>query len=433
MDGNLKETPLNAEIIDFCHLHVHTEMSQLDGINRIDKLPEYVKSLGMKSVSISDHGNCSGHYKFWKACKKASVKPILGLEAYYCVGDRAAKEVDIDGEKYYHLVLLATGLVGQQNLYKLTSRSFSEGMYFKPRIDDTLLAEYSEGLIATSACLGSRVSQLILKNRSQEAENLLVHHAEIFKDRFFLELQCHEGREQQLVNQELIRVSSARNLPLIVTADCHYMEEQDKLQHEQALCMQTQDVMSNPNRFSFGDIDVHVASPSTMSERLVRCNIPIDAMTNTIHIANMIQSSEYFGDIYNKYPVFPDVPDGLTSFEALNNLSKSMLYEKMNGNIPLEYRNRMNEELAVIKKMGFCDYLLIVYDFINMARKEDIYAGPGRGSAAGSLVAYALGITQIDPIKYDLLFSRWLNEGRAATPLILSKEMRDLITKEAGN
>jgi DNA polymerase-3 subunit alpha len=147
----------------------------------------------------------------------------------------------------------------------------------------------------------------------------------------------------------------------------------------------------------------------------------------------MIKSSEYFGDIYNKYPVFPDVPEGLTSFEALNNLSKSMLFEKMNGNIPLEYRNRMNEELAVIKKMGFCDYLLIVYDFINMARKEDIYAGPGRGSAAGSLVAYALGITQIDPIKYDLLFSRWLNEGRAATPLILSKEMRDLITKEAGN
>lgn len=412
---------------DFCHLHTHTEYSTLDGINRVDKLPEYVKSLGMKAISCTDHGNTSAHYKFYKACKKASIKPILGLEAYYCVGDRSAKEVDIDGEKYYHLVLLATGLVGQQNLYKLTSRSFSEGMYFKPRIDDALLAEYNEGLLATSACLGSRVSQLILKNRSKEAENLLLHHAEIFKDRFFLELQCHEGREQQLVNQELIRVSSARGLPLIVTADCHYMQEEDKLQHEQALCMQTQDVMSSPNRFTFGDIDVHVASPSRMRERLIRCNIPLEAMTNTIHIADMIKSSEYFGDIYNKYPVFPDVPEGLTSFETLNNLSKSMLSEKMGGDMPQKYKDRINEELKVIKVMGFCDYILIVYDFIEMARKHDVLAGPGRGSAAGSLVAYALGITQIDPIKYGLLFSRFLNQGRSSTPLILSTEMREMI------
>lgn len=411
----------------FVHLHLHTEYSILDGINRVDTLPEYIKSIGQDTVSITDHGNVSGTYKFWKNCKKAGVKPILGMEAYYTVTDRSAKEVDSDGEKYYHLVLLAQNNTGLKNLMKLSTKAYTEGMYHKPRCDDALLNECAEGLIATSACLGSRASQLILKSRFDEAERLITHHAGIFKDRFFLEIQLHNDRAQQIVNLSLVDIAKRTGLPLVLTNDCHYTKEDEKTLHEQALCMQTNDVMTNPKRFSFGEIDVHVASHDWMKTQAEFHGLPYEAISNTVDVAKLIDSKSYFNDTYNRYPRFKDLPINMPAWEALENLAKEELTKKFNGMPPKEYRDRLNSELETIKKMGFYDYLLIVQDFIGEAREHDIIVGPGRGSAAGSLVAYSLGITQVDPIKYGLLFERWLNYGRAATPLIFTDEMSSLV------
>lgn len=412
---------------DFVHLHLHTEYSTLDGINRVETLPDHIKSIGQDTVAMTDHGNISGSYKFFKACKGAGVKPIIGMEAYYTVNDRSAREVDDLGQKYYHLVLLAQNNIGLKNLMALTSKSFAEGMYFKPRCDDALLAQYNEGLLATSACLGSRASQLILNGQTDAAERLIHHHAQIFKDRFFVEVQLHQDREQEIVNNELVRISTKYHLPLLLTNDCHYTKEEDKELHEQALCMQTNDVMSNPKRFSFGQIDVHVAHHDWMWERAQKQNIPYEAIKNTVYAAKLVDSKDYFKDTWNKYPRYQHLPEGIPSFQALENLSKAELTLKFNGIPPKEYRDRLTYELNIIKKMGFSDYLLIVQDFIADARKNDIIVGPGRGSAAGSLVAYALGITQVDPVKYGLLFERWLNYGRAASPIIFSPEMREQI------
>ena len=409
---------------DFVHLHCHTEYSILDGINRVEELPKYIKSIDQKAIAMTDHGNVSGTYKFFNECRKEGVKPILGMEAYYTVLDRSAKEVDDLEEKYYHLVLLAQNNIGLKNLFKLTTKAYTEGMYFKPRCDDALLIEHNEGLIATSACLGSRASQLILRGQTDAAERLICHHAQIFKDRFFIEVQLHQDRSQEIVNNELLRISKKHNLPLILTNDCHYTREDDKLLHEQALCMQTNDVMTNEKRFSFGEIDVHVAHHDWMWEKAQQQGIPYEAIENTKFIADLIDSDSYFKDTWNKYPRYQKLPEGMTSFKALENLSKAELTKKFNGMPPKEYRDRLNSELLIIKKMGFSDYLLIVQDFIDLARTNDIYVGPGRGSGAGSLVAYSLGITQLDPIKYGLLFERFLNIGRAAIPLIFTPKMR---------
>lgn len=733
----------------FAHIHLHDQYSLLDGINNTDSLPEYVKSIGQTSCAQTNHGNVAGTYAFNKACIKAGIQPLLGMEAYFSVIDHTAKEKDEDGEKYYHLILLAQNNTGLKNLFKLSTLAYTEGMFHKPRLSDGLLAENNEGLLCTSACLGSRTSQLILKGRVDEAEKLLDHHAQIFKDRFFIEVQLHADREQQLVNQQLVRISKEKNLPLVLTNDCfptgtlvqtvdgvkkiedlevgdlvlthkgnyepvefsntkehtgnlhclsiaytkkqirctpehpiyayrdssfqwieaknvkttdylcipikqnstvsllsekfpvvidetlawwlglycaegsvtkvsensynisfalakhekhlvdkvvsiakeylginfriqeyhnwyqvrgyntelgkclsslfnkgsrnkhvprvimygnsknkeaflnglfegdgdhqktaqlatasinlaygvkqllaslgvwanvsfvrqkcqtgtfdqyriswtqgcsghgakiienyllrkvtsnhiesytgkihnlqvhrdnsfvteaivhncHYTHEEDKLLHEQALCMQTNNVMTSEKRFSFGTIDVHVASHDWMWSRAKALGIPYEAISNTLYVASLVNSKDYFSDTWNRYPKYQKLPEGVTSWEALANLSKSMLAEKFGGEVPQEYKERMNKELKVIKRMGFSDYLLIVQDFINQARSADVLCGPGRGSAAGSCVAYALGITQIDPIKYGLLFERFLNPGRSATPLIFTPEM----------
>lgn len=411
---------LNPE--DFVHLHVHTEYSTLDGINKVSELPAYVESIGMNAVAMTDHGNISGAFKFVKECEKKKIKPIVGMEAYYTVNDRKIKEVDDLEESYYHLVLLADGDVGLHNLIKLSSFAFIDGFYRKPRVDDQLLIEHSEGIYATSACLGSRSSQLILKGRKQEALRLIEHHAEIFKDRFFIEIQLHADEEQQQVNAVLIELASRKNLPLVLTADCHYQQEDHKIIHEQALCMQTRDVMSNPKRFSFGEIDVHMASTRWMYDKAVSMNIPIEALTNTRALAQSL-GSNYFTDKRNKYPKFPDCPNSTSSWHYLEKLAKTLLMEKFGGKRPpIEYIERINYELKTIKKMGFSDYMLIDWDIVNGANSIDVMVGPGRGSAAGSLVSYALGITKIDPIKHNLLFERFLNYGRAAKPMIFPKE-----------
>jgi len=417
---------------EFVHLHLHTEYSTLDGINRVDTLPEHIKNIGQQAVAITDHGNVSGSYKFYQSCTKAGIKPIIGMEAYYIVKDRTARELDDLGEKYYHLVLLAQNKTGLQNLYELSSRAFSEGQYFKPRIDDALLADLNEGVIATSACLGSRASQLILRGEVSAAEKLITHHSQIFKDRFLIEVQLHEGHEQQAVNKELIKIALKNDLPLVLTNDCHYTLETEKNLHEQALCMQTNTTMTNPKRFSFGEIDVHVANKNWMLERAERQGIPLEAITNTKLIAEAIDHRSYFANIYNKYPT-ATLPEGVASWDALESVSKQLLVEKLGGQVPQEYKDRMNFELKVIKTMGYSDYLLIVKQIIDGARQLEIGVGPGRGSAAGSLVAWALGITQVDPIKYGLIFERFLNEGRGALPLILDKQMIAKIQKAAAS
>jgi DNA polymerase-3 subunit alpha len=409
----------------YVHLHVHTEYSLLDGINKVNRLPTYAKQMGMPAVAMTDHGNVSGSYKFYKECKKQNIKPIIGMEAYYTVNDRAAKEPDHLGKSYYHLILLAQNNIGLHNLMKLSSYAYTEGMYRKPRIDDALIAQYSEGIIATTTCLGSRASQLILMGEKKAAENLILHHKEMFKDRFLVELQLHKDEEQQTVNKVLQEIASKHNLPMVLTCDCHYTHEHDKQHHEAALCMQTKTVLSDEKRFSFGPIDVHFASHDWTWNEANQQNMPYDVISNTVHVADLIDSETYFMDRMNRYPKFQDLPETYKSFEFLTLESQHGLYNRFNDMPPQEYRDRLDHELNVIKRMGFSDYMLIVSQFMNGARDYGVMHGPGRGSAAGSLVAWSLGITEIDPIKYDLMFSRFLNEGRAATPLIFNKQMAE--------
>lgn len=335
------------------------------------------------------------------------------------------------------MVLLAKNNTGLRNLRWLSTKAFTDGFYKKPRLDDRMIADHSEGIIATTACLGSRISQLILHDKKTEAEKMLLHHNEMFKDNFLIEIQLHEEKEQQLVNQVLLDIASRHGLPVGLTNDCHYQNEHDKELHEQALCMSTNSVMSDPpwdperkaagikgkTRFSFGAIDVHVAHHDWMWERAQRQGIPYEAISNTAAVADCIDADSYFIDRKNRYPKYQHVPDGETSWQMLEYVAKENLWEKMGGNIPQVYRDRMDYELNIVKKMGFYDYLLIVQQLINGARERDVFIGPGRGSGPGSLICYALGITQVDPVKYGLLFERWLNYGRAANPLIFDQEM----------
>ena len=412
---------------NFVHLHVHTEYSLLDGINRIETLPEHVKKLGQRSLAITDHGNVSGSYKFFKSCNKAGIQPIIGMEAYYTIQDRSVKDLDDLGEPYYHLILIALNNEGLHNLYKLSSLAYTEGMYRKPRLDDFLLGEYSAGICATTACLGSRVSQLILNDRKAEAEKMIHHHKALFGDRFLVELQLHEMEEQQRVNKVLMEIALRENLPLIVSNDCHYTHEWDKQLHEAALCMQTKTTLSNEKRFTFGEIDVHAASHDWMWKNAQTQGMPYDAISNTVSLASMVDSSSYFSDRMNRYPKYQDLPEGETAHEHLEIVSKQGLFNRFGSMPPEEYRNRLDDELVAIKKMGFSDYMLIVAQFMEGARTVDVLHGPGRGSAAGSLVAYALKITEVDPIKYGLIFERFLNIGRGATPLIFDHEMVEKI------
>ena len=412
---------------DFVHLHVHTEYSLLDGINRIETLPEHIAKLGQRSLAITDHGNVSGSYKFFKACNKVGVQPIIGMEAYYTVNDRTVRELDDLDEPYYHLILIALNNEGLHNLYKLSSLAYSEGMYRKPRLDDALLGQYGNGICATTACLGSRISQLILKDRIKDAEMMLHHHKALFGNRFLVELQLHEMEEQQKVNQVLINIALKENLPIVLSNDCHYTHEWYKQLHEAALCMQTKTTLSNEKRFTFGEIDVHVASHDWMWKKAQEQNIPYDAISNTVSLAEMVNSDSYFIDRMNRYPKYQQIPEGMKSFQLLEVESKQGLYNRFGGMPSEEYRVRLDQELTAIKKMGFSDYMLIVSQFMDGAREKNVLHGPGRGSAAGSLVAFALRITEVDPIKYGLIFERFLNIGRGATPLIFDKDMIEQI------
>jgi DNA polymerase-3 subunit alpha len=297
-------------------------------------------------------------------------------------------------------------------------------MYYKPRLTSDMIAERAGGLAASTSCLGSRWSKLLLLNRRDEAERLIDHHVQMF-EHFFVEVQLHLDEDQQTINKHLIDIARKKNLPLILTNDAHYTHEHDKRHHEMALTIQTNDVLSNPKRFSFGDIDVHVAHHDWMAERAAAQGIPYEAISNTVAMAKLVDDTSYFSDRRNRYPHYKHCADGTNVHQELEYQAKTKLMAKFGGKIPPpEYIERMNTELRIMKMMDVSDYMLIVADIVNTTRdKLDGWVGPGRGSAAGSLVSYALGITQLDPIKYGLLFSRFLQLGRSAHPLIFSPDM----------
>ncbi len=386
--------------MSFVHLHVHTEYSLLDGSNKIDECIARVKELGMDSCAITDHGVMYGVIDFYKAAKAAGIKPILGCEVYVAPGSRFDKEAGGSGDdRYYHLVLLAENDLGYHNLMKIVSRGFTEGYYYKPRVDLELLREYHEGIIALSACLAGEVSKNILRGMYEEAKAAALRYLDIFGEgNFFLELQDHGLAEQQTVNQALLRMSEETGIPLVATNDVHYTYAEDAKPHDVLLCIQTGKKLADEDRMRYEGGQYYIKSEEEMRSLFPYAG---EALDNTQKIADRCNVEITFGE--TKLPKY-DVPDGLTSWEYLNRLCKDGL-EKRYPDAEESIRERLNYELSVISSMGFIDYFLIVWDYVNFAKRQGIAVGPGRGSAAGSLVAYCLEITNIDPIKYQLLLS----------------------------
>ena len=396
--------------MNFTHLHVHTEYSLLDGSNKINEYVSRVKELGMKSAAITDHGVMFGCIDFYKAAKAAGIKPILGCEVYVAPGSRFDKEKGKEEDRYYHLVLLAETQEGYQNLIKIVSYGFVDGFYYKPRVDMELLEQYHEGIIALSACLAGEVARNLARGFYEEGKEVALRYEKIFgKGNFFLELQDHGIPEQRQVNHELIRMSRETGIELVATNDVHYTYGSDAEAHDILLCVQTGKSLKDENRMRYEGGQYYVKSEEEM--RRLFPYAP-EAIENTGKIAERCNVEIEFG--VTKLPKF-DVPDGYTAWEYLNKLCFEGLDKRYTDNKE-ELKKRLNYELGVIKDMGYVDYFLIVWDFIRYAREHGIMVGPGRGSAAGSLVSYTLGITKLDPIKYDLLFERFLNPERVSMP-----------------
>ena len=396
--------------MNFTHLHVHTEYSLLDGSNKIQEYVNRVRELGMDSAAITDHGVMYGVIDFYRAARAAGINPILGCEVYVAPGSRFDREIGSGDDRYYHLVLLAENNQGYANLMKIVSKSFVEGFYYKPRVDLQLLEKYHEGLIALSACLAGEVARFLTRGMYEDAKAAALRYQDIFgKGNFFLELQDHGIPEQQNVNQQLLKMHRETGIELVATNDVHYTLAEDAQPHDVLLCLQTGKKLSDENRMRYDGGQYYVKSPEEM-ERLFP--YATEALENTHKIAERCHVEIEFG--VTKLPKF-DVPEGYTSWEYLNKLCFKGLEERYQP-VTEELKERLNYELSTIKNMGYVDYFLIVWDFIRYARDHDIMVGPGRGSAAGSLVAYTLGITQLDPIRYDLLFERFLNPERVSMP-----------------
>ncbi|TDT63733.1 DNA polymerase III catalytic subunit DnaE type [Fonticella tunisiensis] len=394
---------------NFVHLHVHTEYSLLDGSARVKKLVKRAKELGMDSLAITDHGSMYGVVDFYKACRDEGIKPIIGCEVYVAPRSLYSKEAGIDAANY-HLILLAKSNRGYKNLMKIVSKAFIDGFYYKPRVDYDLLREFSEDIIATSACLGGEVQQMLLNGNYEEAKKKALMYQNIFgKGSFFLELQDHGIEEQKRVIKELLRLSEDTGIPLVATNDVHYINKEDSKAHEILVCIQTGKTIDDPDKLEFLSDEFYLKSPAQMGELF---SYAPSAIENTVKIAEMCNVEFEFG--VTKLPKF-ETPDGMDSKEFLRKLCFDGLNERYK-NPSKEVIDRLNYELSVIEQMGYVDYFLIVWDFIRFARENGIMTGPGRGSAAGSVVAYALGITKIDPIKYNLLFERFLNPERISMP-----------------
>lgn len=394
---------------EFVHLHVHTNYSLLDGACEIDRLARRLSELGMKSCAITDHGAMYGVIDFYKKMLAYGIKPIIGAEVYMAERIMQDKEPGVDDEQY-HLVLLAKDIQGYKNLMKLVSLGFTEGFYYKPRIDMDILAKYSEGLIALSGCLAGRIPSLLLKGNFDEAKNIALQLNSIFgQDNFFIEVQDHGLLDQRRIINDLIRLSQETGIPLVATNDVHYIQKEDALAQDVLMCIQTGKTLDEENRMKFESSEFYLKSPEEMASLF--SYIP-EALENTIRIAESCNVTLDFGTIH--LPSFR-VPEGLTEDEYLNRLCYKGARERY-PEITGEIKQRLDYELETIKKMGYSSYFLIVWDFINFARQNGIMVGPGRGSAAGSLVAYCLYITNIDPLKYNLLFERFLNPERISMP-----------------
>ncbi len=407
-----------GKIMAFTHLHVHTEYSLLDGSNKIKEYVKRVKELGMDSAAITDHGVMYGVIDFYKECKAQGIRPILGCEIYVAPGSRFDKELTGGEDRYYHLVLLAENNTGYDNLVKIVSRGFSEGYYYKPRVDMELLQECHEGLIALSACLAGEVQRYISKGLVDEAKKAALRYRDCFGEgNFFLELQDHGLPEQKMVNTTLLQVSRELGIPLVVTNDVHYTYKEDVKPHDILLCIQTGKKLADEDRMRYEGGQYYVKSEEEMKGLFPYA---WEAVENTRRIADRCNVEIEFGVI--KLPHF-EVPEGYDSWTYLNKLCYDGLHSRYgdNENAPAgetgqTLKERLDYELDVIKTMGYVDYFLIVWDFINYAKSNGIMVGPGRGSAAGSIVSYALRITDIDPIKYNLLFERFLNPERISMP-----------------
>ncbi len=393
----------------FTHLHVHTEFSLLDGLGRIKELVARAKELGMDSIAITDHGVMYGAIDFYRACKDAGIRPILGCEVYTAPGSRFDKEGGVTDGRYHHLVLLAENNKGYSNLMKIVSRGFTEGFYYKPRVDHEVLAEYHEGVIALSACLAGEVPSLLRKGFYEEAKKSALTLSKIFgKDHFYLELQDHGIPEQKIVNQGLLRMHEETGLELVATNDIHYVLAEDQKAHDILLCIQTQKKVTDENRMRYEGGQYYLKSEEEMRKLFPYAP---EAIENTHKIASRCEVQIEFG--HYKLPKF-DVPSGYTAWEYMQKLCREGLSRRY-GHVE-ELEERLEYEMNVIHDMGFVDYFLIVWDFIRYAKENGIAVGPGRGSGAGSIVAYCLGITNIDPIKYNLLFERFLNPERLTMP-----------------
>ena len=395
----------------FTHLHVHTEYSLLDGSNKITEYVSRIKELGMTAGAITDHGVMYGVIDFYRAAKKEGINPILGCEVYVAPGSRFDREQTKGEDRYYHLVLLAENNQGYSNLMKIVSKGFVDGYYYRPRVDMEVLEQYHEGIIALSACLAGEVQRYLTRGMYEEAKETALKYERCFgKGNFFLELQDHGIAEQAQVNQQLLRMHQELGIDLVATNDVHYTYEKDAEAHDVLLCLQTGKKLSDENRMRYEGGQYYVKSEEEMKTLFPYA---LEAIENTQKIADRCHVEIEFG--VTKLPKF-DVPDGYTSWEYLNKLCYEGLDERYSPERVRELKPRLEYELSVIQKMGYVDYFLIVWDFIHFARENDIMVGPGRGSAAGSLVSYTLGITKLDPIRYSLLFERFLNPERVSMP-----------------
>ena len=398
--------------MSFTHLHVHTGYSLLNGSCKIKEIISRAKKLNMTSLAITDHGVMYGVIDFYKEAKANGIKPILGCEVYVSPSSRFEKQAK-QGDRYYHLILLAKNNKGYENLTKIVSKGFTEGFYYKPRIDFELLQEYYEGIIALSACLAGEIPKLISRGREDDAKKVAKKYKDLFGEgNFYLELQNHGIPEQKFVNQSLVRIGKELDIPLVATNDIHYINAEDATAHDILLCIQTGKTVSDPDRMRYEGGQFFLKSEDEMKALFPYAP---EAIENTEKIADMCNVEIKFGE--TKLPEY-QVPEDMSAKEYLESLCKSG-FER---NYPKDYENReeiekrMYYELGVIETMGYIDYFLIVWDYINYARSVGISVGPGRGSAAGSVVSYCLGITDIDPIKYNLIFERFLNPERVSMP-----------------
>ena len=396
--------------MNFTHLHVHTEYSLLDGASKIKELVARTKELGMDSIAITDHGVMYGVIDFYRACREVGIKPIIGCEVYVAPGSRFDREVGRGEDRYYHLVLLAENDLGYHNLMKIVSRGFTEGYYYKPRVDMEVLREFHEGVIALSACLAGEVAVQIRRGFLAEAREAALRYLDIFGEgNYFLELQDHGIPDQTVVNTELLKMHEELGIPLVATNDIHYVNAKDWEAHDFLLCIQTNKKLKDEDRMRYEGGQYYLKSPEEMEALFPYAK---EALENTYKIAQRCNVEIVFGE--QKVPKF-DVPAPYDAYGYLEHLCREGIKRRYRP-VTKELQERLDYELGTIKHMGYVDYFLIVWDFIHYAREHGIPVGPGRGSAAGSIVAYCLEITNIDPIRYNLLFERFLNPERVSMP-----------------